>query len=173
MGKSVFFRKVALMAIEDVLLLVTGTLTGLIAGLLFGYEVSVNGGLGRLKDSEYVAAMKSINIVIQNPIFLPTFLGPAILLPIVTILHRENTDSGQFMLLLGASVLYIVGTLGVTMLGNVPLNERLDKFEINNASDKEIAEARKFYEKPWNRLHTVRTLASVAALVLVLAASLV
>lgn len=30
---------------------------------------------------------------------------------------------------------------------------KLDKFEINNASAKKIAEARKCYEKFWDRLH--------------------
>lgn len=40
------------MTLENIVLVIAGTLTSLLAGLFFGYEVSVNWGLGRLKDSE-------------------------------------------------------------------------------------------------------------------------
>ena len=57
------------MKLEDILLIIAGTLVALIAGLFFGFSVAVNRGLHRLKDSEYLAAMQSINEVIQNPLF--------------------------------------------------------------------------------------------------------
>lgn len=160
------------MPIEDIILIIAGTLTGLLAGIFFGFEVAVNGGLARLKDNEYVAAMQNINIVIQNPVFFISFFGPAILLPLATYLHRD-TDSGQFGLLLAASLLYVVMTFGLTVVGNVPLNNQLDQFDLEKASDEEIAEAKKRYQKPWNRLHTIRTIASTAALVLTFVAGLV
>jgi uncharacterized membrane protein len=56
------------------------------------------------------------------------------------------------------------------MVGNVPLNQRLAKFDVTNASGNEIAQARTGFEKPWNRLHTIRTLASIAATVLIFVA---
>ena len=161
------------MSIEEILLLSAATLTGLLAGLFFGFEVCINGALGRLKNSEYVAAMQSINIVIQNPIFFLSFFGPVVLLPLVTILYRDDTDSGRFALLLAASILYVIGTFGLTVVGNVPLNNQLDKFDQTKASADELAEARIRYEKPWNRLHTIRTVASTIALVCVIAAGIV
>jgi uncharacterized membrane protein len=161
------------MSIEEILLLSAATLTGLLAGLFFAFEVCINGALGRLKNSEYVAAMQSINIVIQNPIFFLSFFGPAILLPLVTVLYRDETESGQFILLVAASLLYVVGTFGLTVVGNVPLNNQLDKLDRQKASADELAEARTRYEKPWNRLHTIRTVASTMALVCVIAAGMV
>lgn len=154
------------MIFKSIILVTTGTMTALIAGLFFGFAVSVNGGLHRLKDSEYVAAMQSINIAIQNPLFLLTFFGPVILLPWVTFLYREV----DFALLFASSVLYIAGSFGLTIVGNVPLNEKLARFEISKAADKEIADAREQFESPWNRLHAIRTIASVAATVLIFAA---
>jgi uncharacterized membrane protein len=73
----------------------------------------------------------------------------------------------QFALLLGSSVLYIAGSFGLTMVGNVPLNQRLAKFNVIRASGNEIAQARARFEKPWNHLHTIRTIASIAATVLI------
>ncbi len=160
------------MSLENILLVVAGTLTTLLAGLFYGYTVSVNRGLHRLKDVEYIRAMQSINIVIQNPLFFLTFLGPVVLLPVVTFLHRSDADPARFMLLLAASVAYIAGSFVVTIVGNVPLNERLAKFSAAGASDIEMAKTRSEFEKPWNRLHNIRTLASVAASILIFIACL-
>ena len=68
----------------------------------YGYLVSVNGGLHRLNDSEYVRTMQSINAVIQNPLFFVSFLGPSIVSPLATFLQRD-TNSMQFTLLLASS----------------------------------------------------------------------
>jgi uncharacterized membrane protein len=58
------------------------------------------------------------------------------------------------------------------MMGNVPLNERLAKFNASKSSGNEIALARAGFEKPWNRLHAIRTIASIAATVLIFVAIL-
>jgi len=157
------------MVFENIILVLAGILTALVTGLYFGYSVSVNGGLHRLTDSEYVKAMQSINAVIQNPIFFVSFIGPLILLPLATVLQRD-ANSMQFALLLASSVLYIAGSFGLTMVGNVPLNQRLAKFDVTKASGNEIAHARAEFEKPRNRFHTIRPTASIAATVLIFAA---
>jgi uncharacterized membrane protein len=156
------------MILENVVLVVAGTLTALVAGLFFGFEVSVNRGLHRLKDPEYVGAMQSINVAILNPIFMLSFFGPVILLPLAAFLYRDS--SVALSLLASGSLLYIIGTFGLTMAGNVPLNERLARFDPSNASDDEVARARKQFEGRWNRLHSLRTVASVAATVVVFTA---
>jgi uncharacterized membrane protein len=157
--------------LDIILLATTGVLTSLLAGAFFGYAVSVNGGLHRLKDSEYVRAMQSINIVIQNPLFFLSFMGPVALLPIVTFMFK---DSGlAFMLLLAATIIYIVGAFGLTVAGNVPLNEKLAKVDAQNATSDELATVRRQFEQPWNGMHTVRTLASIVATVLLFAACIV
>jgi uncharacterized membrane protein len=160
------------MVLESIILVIAGSLTALVTGLFYGYSVSVNGGLHRLNDPEYVKAMQSINAVIQNPIFFVSFIGPVILLPLSAFLQRD-TNSMQFALLLASSTLYIAGSFGLTMVGNVPLNVRLAKFDASKASSgNEIAQARARFEKPWNRLHAIRTIASIAATVLIFVASL-
>lgn len=150
--------------LENALLITAAILTALLAGVFFGYAVSVNWGLGKLKDAEYVRAMQSINIVIQNGWFFLVFMGPIVLLPLVTFLFRASPV--QFALLLIASIVYIVGSFILTIAGNVPLNNTLALAD----AGKDVAVARSQFEKPWNRLHTVRTLASIIAAALTVTA---
>lgn len=141
----------------------------LITGLWYAYSCSVNWGLGKLPDKEYLSAMQSINREILNPLFFATFMGTLLLLPISTWLNY-HTPSPRFLLLVIASLLYAIGVFGVTMACNVPLNNGLDALDLNTALPEELQHYRSAFEQPWNRWHTVRTWASFAAFVLVVIA---
>ncbi len=151
----------------EILLITTGVLTTLLAGVFFGYAVSVNGGLRRLNDQSYVQAMQHINVVILNPLFMLTFMGPVILLPLTTWL-TWSSGSARSLLLVAASTLYIVGVFGVTAAGNVPFNDRLAKADASQPTD--ASDARKQFEGPWNRLHAIRTVVGVIVAILIFAA---
>jgi uncharacterized membrane protein len=152
----------------NTILIITATLTALIAGLFYAYTCSVNLGLGRLADSEYLAAMQSINRAILNPLFFASFMGTLFMLPLSTYLHYRQAHDTRFILLLIATLIYAAGTFGVTMFGNVPLNNILDKFNITTASTTEISTQREIFEKPWILLHNIRTVAAVISLILVI-----
>jgi uncharacterized membrane protein len=136
-------------------------LSGLIAGLLFSYTCAVNIGLKSLSDNEYIKAMQSINIAIQNPYFLIPFMSLLFVLPIATFLNYKQEADTSFYLILLATIIYFVGVFGVTMFYNVPLNEQLAKFSILITTSNEISAMRKLFEKPWNSFHSVRTIASI------------
>jgi uncharacterized membrane protein len=140
--------------------------TALITGLYYAYSCSVNPGLGRLPDAQYITAMRSINIAIQNPVFFASFMGTLLLLPLSAYLSYRTGNNPQFILLLLASAFYIIGSFGVTAAGNVPLNNALDAFNPDTATPEAISNARQAFEARWNSLHTIRTWASLAALVL-------
>ena len=160
------------MSTTNIILTITATTTALIAGLLYAYSCSVNIGLGRLADAEYIAAMQSINKAIQNPVFFISFMGTLFLLPLSTYLHYGQPLSNRFWLLLISTVVYAIGVIGVTALGNIPLNNALDKFNLSSASVETIANERAKFEGAWNRFHAVRTIASIISLVLVIIACL-
>ena len=164
--KNKFFT----MMTQHFALIITATTTALIAGLLYAYSCSVNPGLGKLSDQVYIASMHSINREIQNPLFFISFIGTLLLLPITTWLQYKVSMSSAFFLLLIASLLYIAGVFAVTMLGNVPVNEALDKVNLQSASAEELANRRLQFEIRWNRLHTVRTIAAFISLLLVIVA---
>ncbi|GLZ81763.1 membrane protein [Actinorhabdospora filicis] len=151
----------------DIVTIAAGVTGALISGVFFGFSVAVNPGLHALSDADYLKAMHSINRKILNPVFLLTFVGSAILVVVAAIM-AAGTDG--FWLLVAAAALYVVGLFFVTAGGNVPLNNRLDAFDPYTADEAALAEMRGVFEKPWNRLHTVRTLAGIAATILVFCA---
>ena len=145
-------------------------MTALMAGLFYAWSCSVMPGFARLADREFVSAMQATNRAIQNPIFFAAFFGAPVFLVISAVLFYDQ--STRFSLLLAATNVYFVGTFGVTVFGNVPLNNRLDRFDLETAGVEEIAAQRANFERRWNNLNTIRTVSSTAALVLVLIACL-
>lgn len=161
------------MTLANVTLLIAAFLTALIAGLFYSYSCSVNAGLGKLPDAAYLAAMQSINREILNPLFFMSFMGTLFLLPLATWLQFSNPVSTRFYFMLAATLVYAIGTFGVTILGNVPLNNALDGFQLQSASPGLLHQQRELFEKPWNRLHSIRTIANAIALILVLVACII
>lgn len=159
------------MSFSLIILILAATVTALIAGLFYAWTCSVMPGLGRLSDGEFVAAMQAMNRAILNPVFFLSFMGTLVLLPLAAFLHYGN-GSVRFWLLLSASIVYVVGVFGVTMVGNVPLNNALDALNLKTASAGEITALRTRFEGPWNALNIIRTLASILAIILVIVACL-
>lgn len=147
------------------ILILTGTTTALVAGLFFAWSYSVTPGLAKLPDAAYIAAIQSMNRAIQNPLFFACFFGAAVLLPLSTYLHYGTTNQAVFWLLLSSTILYLLGVMGITIFGNVPLNESLDAFDLQSSSEEEIAAQRSQFEASWNRLNHIRTVTSILALV--------
>ena len=154
---------------ENTLLIISGTLVSLGAGVFFAFTVGICGALRLLNDVEYIKTMQSINRVIENLVFGATLVLPVILLPILTYMARDGDDT-YFASLLAASILYIVGTMFLSVIGNVPLNTRLAKFDLSAASSTEIAATRAAIEKPWATWNAIRTVAATAATVLLFVA---
>ncbi len=146
-------------------LLFTGILsTGLMAGLFFGWAVSVIPGTSRIPDRTYIDTMQSINRAIVNPVFVLFFMGTPVVLGAGAIAHFRAGDSRRGWLMIAAASTYVVGVLGVTVGRNIPLNETLDAFDLDTASAEAISAQRGDYERLWNRWHNVRTAGSTAAL---------
>lgn len=136
-------------------------LTGLLAGLFYGYDCSVIKGLGSLQNDTYLQAFQSINKSIQNPYFFLSFMGSLLVLPAASWLSYKQ--GAAFYLLLSASILYFIGVFGVTVGCNIPLNDRLANFQLSSATESEISLMRKTFEHSWNTWHRIRTVAAVAA----------
>src|SRR5687768_4659583 len=92
----------------NMLLIITATLTGLMAGLFFAWSVSVTPGIGKLPDKEYLASFQTMNRAIINPLFLICFLGTAVLLPVCTFRQYAHQVPVAFWLLSSATLLYLI-----------------------------------------------------------------
>ena len=140
-------------------------LTGLSAGLFYAWSVSVIPGTQKVTDTVYLETMQSINRAILNPAFFLIFFGSIFFLSIGSI-YQFNTSKTVFWLMLSSSIFYLVGTVGVTALGNVPLNNELDVMSLGELASDNMQEFRKYFETNWNRLHLIRTVFAVASFVL-------
>ncbi len=150
------------------MLLATVILVGLSAGVFFDWCCSIMPGLGKLPDDQFILTFQSLNRAIQNPVFFLVFIGSAVLLPVSVWMHRGQ--GVVFWLLLAATVVYILGVIGITGVGNVPLNDALDKVPVRQMTAEQWAQQRRLFEQPWNLLNYWRTAAAVVSFVLTLLA---
>jgi uncharacterized membrane protein len=134
---------------------------GLSAGLFYAYQVSVIRALAEVDDVTYVTSFRAINDKIQNPWFFATFLGTPPLIVAALVLNRRSVEAVRA--LIGAGLVLNLALFGITVFGNVPLNDDLAGYEVITPETATIA--RSDFEEPWNRLHLVRTLAAVGSFV--------
>lgn len=140
-------------------------LVGLAAGLFYSWDCAIVNGLGNLPDEQYLSAFQSINRVILNPYFFMSFMGSLIVLPVAAWMTYKTGNTSAFYFMLAAAILYVIGVFGVTIGGNVPLNDMVDKFDIHNASSEAIKAMRIKFEANWNYLQHIRTFAAILAFI--------
>ena len=142
------------------LTLVAALGAGLVAGIFFAFSAFIMSALGRLPPEGGISAMQSINVVVLNPVFFFVFFGTAVLSLVLAIAALFGWSGASAPYLLAGSLLYLVGTILVTMVFNVPLNNSLASVSAKSA---EGASVWKRYLSAWTAWNHVRTAASLAA----------
>jgi len=136
------------------LLILAAVGSGLNGGLFFIFSNTVMRAFDRLPAAGAVAAMNSINRVILNSLFFFVFFGTA-LLCVALLVGLLNSP-----LVVAGALLYLIGSIGVTLARNVPLNERL---EAVSPSANDLETQWHAYRGPWTRWNHVRTVACLLA----------
>jgi uncharacterized membrane protein len=137
--------------------------SGLMAGLFLAFSTAVMPGLRRLPPAVGAAAMQQVNRAILNPLFGMIFGGTALLCLLLVLGAPFSGRGGTTWIVLGA-LLYLVGSIGLTMVVNVPMNNRLD------AADPASAEGTRIWTDylsrwtAWNHVRAVACTAAAAAL---------
>ena len=111
--------------------------------------------------------MNSINKVIVKTAFLPLFFLSSIG-HLALIIYAFISDNYAAGLLVPAGVIYIGGMFMVTVLGNVPLNNRLAAASTNGGTAS--GALWNGYLLHWGRLNHIRTGSCIAATLLMLLA---
>lgn len=141
---------------------------GLIAGVFFAFSTFVMSALARLQPAQGIAAFQSINITVYNPWFMGAFLGTAaacIFLAVSSLLKWQQP--GAAYLLVG-SLLYLVGTLGVTIVFNVPLNDALAVVDPGSADGASLWSSFLANWTTWNHIRAAAAIAAAALLTIAL-----
>jgi uncharacterized membrane protein len=141
--------------------------SGVVGGIFYAFSTFVMAALGSLPTAQGAGAMKAINVTVINPVFMLAFMGTAVLGLVLAGVSLIWWGRPGGMLVLAASLFYVVGCFGVTMLFNVPLNNQL-------AAVMPAQEAALWsrYLDVWTAWNHVRTLASILSAILFIAALL-
>lgn len=142
--------------------------SGMIAGAFFVFSFAIMRALSRITPFSGMWAMQSINIYILNPMFLGVFLGTGVIcagLAITAVVRWHLPGAGW---LLTGTMIYVVGSIGVTVIFNVPMNNAL------MVADPATPEGLQLWAKYltdwtfWNHIRTVASLAACASLIMAL-----
>jgi len=144
----------------SIVTLVSALGCGLIAGAFFAFSSFVMGALARLPVPQGIAAMQSINIVVINPIFLGVMFGTAVACIGLTVAALSRWQVPGSAYLLAGSVIYLAGTILVTMLCNVPRNNVLAALDPTSA---DAAAQWSAYVAGWTGWNHVRAVAACVA----------
>lgn len=135
---------------------------GLMAGVFFAFSGFVMKGLGRVPANEGIAAMQSINQVVPGSAFGAAFMiTPIICLAAMFAAIWQRSETGGIYILAGG-IIYLVTSLLVTLVFNVPLNDSLAAIPANSP---EGAAYWSVYQNSWNWWNHVRMIGSLASTV--------
>jgi uncharacterized membrane protein len=142
---------------------------GLNAGVFFAFSSFVTAGLARLAPGEGINAMNAINVAAVTPLFMALLFGTGALCVIAIVLALFQWGSPGSLLALVAGVIYLAGSIVVTMLRNVPLNNALARVTQADAFGSATWTS---FQRDWTRWNHVRTAACAVATALFIAALL-
>ncbi|MBC8120501.1 MAG: DUF1772 domain-containing protein [Gemmatimonadaceae bacterium] len=141
---------------------------GLIAGVFFAFSTFVMNALARQPPAQGIATMQSINITVINPWFMGAFLGTVaacLFLTVTSLLKWQQPDA---VYLLVGSLFYLIGSFGVTIVFNVPLNNALAVADPNSTDGVSLWARYLTDWTLWNHVRTVAALAAAAAFTIAL-----
>ena len=134
--------------------------SALTAGVFFAFSTFVMRALALQPAASGIATMQSINVTVFNPWFYSAFFGPAVACVVLASAALRNWEQPGAIYLLVGSLLYLIGTIGVTGLGNVPLNDAL---AIMRPTSTEGAQLWSRYLTDWTLWNHFRTAAAFLA----------
>ena len=147
-------------------LLVTGLLwfsaigCGLLAGVYFAFSTFIMTALGRIDQAAGLSAMNAINTTIVQSLFIPFFLGTALASLALAVMAALRWDEAGAAAMVAGGLLYVVGTIVVTMLFNVPLNDALAAVDPASAAGGSLWTR---YQSGWTLWNHVRTMSAAVA----------
>ena len=143
--------------------------SALVGGVFLAFSGFVMAALDRLPAAAAVAAMQSVNRTVLTPWFLVPFFGAlaAGLAVAGGVALGVAPTAGREALLLTGALSYPLGTFLVTVVGNLPLNRRLEAVD---PQGDQAADVWARYRRAWTRWNHLRTAAALLAAVLLLVA---
>lgn len=132
--------------------------TALIGGVFKAFSEFVMAGLLRAKPAGGIEAMQQINRTVLRTEFVFALVAMGIIAPLVAVYGVIALDGVARAALVLAALIYVPSVFLMTIAGNVPMSNRLDR--LDQTSD-EAARYWTAYGRDWTRLNHFRTLGCI------------
>ncbi|MBC2885997.1 DUF1772 domain-containing protein [Ochrobactrum sp. CM-21-5] len=152
----------------QLLVLLTAWGCAITGGIFYAFSSFVMAALARIPANEGISAMQAINVTVINGSFFGVFFGTAFLCLVIIVLAVMGYG-GLSNWAMGGAALYLLGTIGVTMVLNVPLNNQLAPLDAMAGMSAEFWTT---FVRNWTFWNHIRTAAALAAALLLGAAVL-
>jgi uncharacterized membrane protein len=139
--------------------------SGLMAGIFFAFSTMVMPALSRISAAQAIVAMQSINVVVINPWFLGVFCGTAAISLVLMFLALLGWTDRAIYLLIGGGF-YLLGSIAVTGIFNVPLNDALATVKPDGEAGTQTWVHYAASWTAWNHVRTAGSLLSAAFFIL-------
>ena len=149
----------------EMLIVCTAIACAAMGGVFFAFSSFVMQGLKALPSAQGITAMQSINVTAVTPIFMTALFGTAaacLALLVSAAIEWRDTVGGY---LIAGSLSYLVGTIGVTIAFNVPLNNALAAADPSSA-DTQLLWMK--YLQSWTAWNHVRAMSGLVAAALLM-----
>ena len=117
----------------DISLIFTILTCSLVTGFIFTYAVVVMPGISKLNNKDFIRAFQVTDAVIQNnqPLFILTWMGSIISVINVISISIINVELPYAWLMIAVGTVYLIGVQGTTIAIHLPLNNHLQKINID------------------------------------------
>jgi uncharacterized membrane protein len=127
-------------------------------------------GLSNLNDKDFLRAFQVTDAVIQNkqPLFMFTWIGSIVAMLTTLLVSLVSVGLPETWLILLIGVAYLLGVQGITVAIHIPLNNHIQKIEIDALNNDMLANERLKFETRWNFFNYIRTSIALSVSVLML-----
>jgi uncharacterized membrane protein len=116
-------------------------------------------GFSKLNDKDFIRAFQVTDNIIQNnqPLFMLIWIGSilSVISTIVFSVFNINADYSIFIIVTG--FFYLIGVQGLTISIHIPLNNNIQKIDVDKEDELKLNEVRKEFEIKWNYYNRIRT----------------
>ena len=141
-------------------LIVSTLLCALVTGFIFTYAVVVMPGFAKLDDRDFIRAFQVTDGVIQNnqPLFMLAWVGSIVSVVATMILGFIEHHGIDRWTVIAIGFVYLLGVQGITIRVHLPLNNRLQRLEIDEMDPESLSKERNKFETRWNYFNNIRTM---------------
>jgi len=116
-------------------------------------------GFSKLSDKEFLKAFRVTDAVIQSkqPIFMLTWIGSIVSVLSLILISITYVGLSETWLIVLVALIYLLGVQGITILIHLPLNNQIQKLNLEKLKDENLRNERLNFENKWNFFNNIRT----------------